>query len=431
MGVPCMTCTGMQRFLLLSALIVCSLAISMSDTWIDGEVTYPYYPPIMFDTINLRTLSPEERVSSNSRIRTVTDFQRPFARRPIEEGETIISIPMSLGISEATIMNELPFLQEIAFSYDEEIFVYWLLYHKSLGTESEHYPFLQSIPTYHNCLTFKAEDWNKIIVDSNSNRCFEEAKKLKDSLKAAHTLVDVKANQLPPESGEILMKLTRNTNIPDYIQAFLTVTDMLQKTPKGLMLFPAIRFSHSPSVNKLEYVGETVQLIASVDIAPGEEIFMNYGDVSNGELLVKHAIFMEANPRDCIPFSYSVESMYWSLIMASEIGQQGKRYTSCLPANFQPRSEALKIMRTTVATKEQLKNVSSILAGNSVSLENEARMLHTLLDVISKQTNTPPEAQPDPEGNLSLELWQMYNADHQATKQKVLDRILELWLLYL
>merc|ERR1712137_268163 len=200
----------------------------------------------MFESLEFRSLSPEERKSSGTgTVSTATDFIRPFAKKSFKKNEVVLSIPLSLGINGETIASDLPALAEITFSFVEEPFLVWILYQKSLASNSPHKTLIDSIPRqFVNPLTFTNEQWGSLAVDYNSARMNQIVNNDRELLFRTRALLLQKLEE--HGNAENLISVI-NDAVEEYIWAYVAVKDLIRKTPNGLYIFPAMKFSHSPN----------------------------------------------------------------------------------------------------------------------------------------------------------------------------------------
>lgn len=172
-------------------------------------------------------------------------------------------------------------------------------------------------------------------------------------------------------------------------------------------------------------------MYAAHNINFGDQIFMNYGNKSNLDMMLHHSVFEIGNIKDCIFFSLTAKNPYWLLVAEKLFGYNSDLYENCLPVTFQPDYQVIKEIRTLVATDKELDSIESILQGTSISLENEVHMLRALYYAINYQTLSPLETLPEPNGDLAVEFWNLYTKEHQRAIELLLQRILDLWQLYL
>lgn len=154
-----------------------------------------------------------------------------------------MSVPLSKGISGEVLLNEIPSLMDVKFSFPEEPFMVWLLYNRELGDSSPHKTFLDSLPSrYVQPLTFTNEEWGQLAVDFTSlrmNKIVNADREILARTKAS-LIKDMKENG----ANEVVAMLDKVT-FEDYIWAYVAIKDLLKYTPSGTYIFPAIKFAHS------------------------------------------------------------------------------------------------------------------------------------------------------------------------------------------
>lgn len=126
-------------------------------------------------------------------------------------------------------------------------------------------------------------------------------------------------------------------------------------------------------------------IFAGKDYEIGDQIFVNYGNISNHDLLLYHSGYLEDNIQDCLHFSINTRNPYWLMIAEPLFGITSSIYTGCIPVHFQPESDALVRMRIVTSNDEDLDSLDSALKGEMVSLPNELRTLRAILITLKSQ----------------------------------------------
>jgi len=408
------------RWITLCYLITQCLGTMEDSFVVNPSEAYPFYPLGMEENVRLQSVPPW----TSSDLHFGSDFQRLYTARAFSAGQVLLTLEETHAITTRVIVAELPEISKVEFTYLDEPFVLWLLYHRALGPDSPHFPFLSSLPRQPvHPLLFSAEQWALLPVETESLRLNEIVNEQRSKLLDASRRLFAHLEAKMPRVAELLVDLT----FQEYLEAHVVVSDLQRRSGDTAFLFPALMAAHSPDGARPIMQNGRLVLVAPRDMTAGEPITLHYGNMTNAQFLLRHGIVPVDNAVNCAPITLHTLSPFWGLVAEKVFGHTDpSQYHACLPMHVTASDPILREVRAIVANHQEMDQLGDIMAGLPVSLTNEARMLRTLYLALTSQTYAKMEEE-NSHDEPALRLWKLYSAEHRRTATQALQGVLDLW----
>jgi len=300
-----------------------------------------------------------------------------IAGTEIKTGDALFRVPLNLIITKE-VVSKAQWASYPNWSFDREPLMLWLIT-ESADKESFWAPYLGLLPNDFSSfpLNWSEEDLSEL-----------QASSLRESVVTTHNVLQQSFDRLKKNLIDANPSLFPNEiSYEQYKWAYCVVSSRAWSFGNSFAIVPLgdlINHRSDAGLPGIDITNTYVEVNATQDYSKGDQVFINYGNKSNAELLGTYGFILEDNPHDAAIVNFQLRATNLAIAIVEPLLKKTDPNfgTLRLVQNYRPDG-LLRAFRIANMDFDDLKHVNELIAGRPISLKNEALAYRSALSSLT------------------------------------------------